>query len=189
MKHIFLLGDSIRLGYETALQQLAGPQIRFWSPEENCRFAQYVLRYAHQWAEACPAEQVELVVWNCGLWDVLRIMGDEPLTPLPVYGDFLLRISRRLGQLFPVARQLFLTSTPTVEARYTGHSCRRNRDIEAYNAAARSVMEGLGVPVLDLYAVAAAFPREWRADHVHYAPAGSEALARAILAQITAMAE
>ena len=73
MKHIFLLGDSIRLGYETALQQLAGPQIRFWSPEENCRFAQYVLRYAHQWAEACPAEQVELVVWGA--------KGSCPVTP------------------------------------------------------------------------------------------------------------
>lgn len=186
MDHVFLLGDSIRMGnetlsgYEPFLRSLAQGRWLCHSPADNCRFAQYALRYAHQWAAACPAGDVSLVIFNCGLWDVLRILGDEPLTPPAVYEAMLVRLTARLQQLFPRARLLFLTSTPTLEARYTGDACRKNDDIRRYNAIARGVMARAGADVLDLYAIAAAFPQDWWADHVHFAPPGARALAEAI---------
>ena len=97
------------------------------------------------------------------------------------------RLVARLRLLFPRAALLFLTSTPTVETRYTGPSRRTNDDIRHYNAIARSVMDALSVEVLDLFAVAQAFPLSWRHDHVHYTDAGSQALADAIFAAGTAI--
>ena len=167
-------------GYEPALRALSAGAWEIHSPAENCRFAQYALRYAHQWAAACDREAVALVVFNAGLWDVLRILGDEPLTPPEVYRLMLARLTRRLQALFPHARLLFLTSTPTLEARYTGDSCRKNSDIRHYNAIACQVMEENGAAVLDLFALAAEFPENYFADHVHFAAAGSQALAEAI---------
>lgn len=187
MHHVFLLGDSIRMGrddglagYEPALRTISAGTWEIHSPAENCRFAQYALRYAHQWAAACHREAVGLVVFNAGLWDVLRILGDDPLTPPEVYRLMLTRLVRRLQGLFPHARLLFLTSTPTLEERYTGDSCRKNSDIRRYNAIAFQVMEETGAAVLDLFALAEPFPEDYFADHVHFAAAGSKALAEAI---------
>ena len=167
-------------GYEPALRALTAGAWEIRSPAENCRFAQYALRYAHQWAAACHRETISLVVFNAGLWDVLRILGDEPLTPPEVYRLMLARLTRRLQALFPRARLLFLTSTPTLEARYTGDSCRKNSDIRRYNAIACQVMEENSAAVLDLFALAEDFPEDYFADHVHFAAAGSQALAEAI---------
>lgn len=186
VKRIFLLGDSIRVGnggdqgYEACLRALWAGRYQVCSPAENCQFAQYALRHLHEWAADCPAKEIELVIWNCGLWDVLRMYGDGPLTPPETYELMLRRLTRRIALLFPRAKQLFLTSTPTVEERYTGPSLRRNEDIRRYNRLARAVMDEAGIPVLDLYAAAEAFPLQWRADHVHYTREGSEALARCI---------
>lgn len=186
MHEIFLLGDSIRMGnrdtagYEPFLRQQSHGAWVCHSPAENCQFAQYALRHVHQWAEGCPAGDIDLVIFNCGLWDVLRMFGDDPLTPPEVYALMLRRLVARLRLLFPRAALLFLTSTPTVEARYTGPSRRTNSDIRRYNAIARAVMDQLQVDVLDLFAVAQAFPPAWRYDHVHYTDAGSKALADAI---------
>lgn len=180
MKQVFLLGDSIRLGYEAALRGLWAGQCQVYAPAENCQFAQYALRHLHQWAAECPAGEVDLVIWNCGLWDVLRMYGDGPLTPPETYSLMLRRLVRRIALLFPKAKQLFLTSTPTVEERYTGPSLRRNADIRQYNELAQAVMAQNHIPVLDLYAAAEAFPVSFWADHVHYTEEGFQALARTI---------
>ena len=147
MRHIFLLGDSIRMGhdgkpgYERFLRQKSAGRWAIHSPGENCQFAQYALRHVHQWAEHCPAPAIELVIFNCGLWDVLRMFGDDPLTPPEVYTLMMTRLNRRLRLLFPQAKLLFLTSTPTLEDLYTGPCLRKNADIRQYNALAQAVME------------------------------------------------
>ena len=186
MRHIFLLGDSIRMGhdgkpgYERFLRQKSAGHWAIHSPDENCQFAQYALRHVHQWAGHCPAPAIELVIFNCGLWDVLRMFGDDPLTPPEVYTLMLTRLNRRLRLLFPQAKLLFLTSTPTLEDLYTGPCLRKNADIRQYNALAQAVMERDGVPVLDLYTVAACFPESWWDDHVHFTAEGAQALAETI---------
>lgn len=186
MQHIFLLGDSIRMGrdglpgYEQFLRRQTAGRWAVHSPAENCQFAQYALRHVHQWAEHCPAQGIDLVIFNCGLWDVLRMFGDDPLTPPEVYALMLTRLNRRLRLLFPQAKLLFLTSTPTVEDLYTGPCRRTNADIRQYNAIAREVMDREQVPVLDLYTVASFFPEAWWDDHVHFTADGAKALADAI---------
>ena len=162
------------------LRQKSAGRWAIHSPDENCQFAQYALRHVHQWAEHCPAPAIELVIFNCGLWDVLRMFGDDPLTPPDVYTLMLTRLNRRLRLLFPQAKLLFLTSTPTLEDLYTGPCLRKNADIRQYNALAQAVMERDGVAVLDLYTVAACFPESWWDDHVHFTAEGAQALAETI---------
>ena len=114
MKNIFLIGDSIRFGaesnpnYQTSYspgygvyveEELKG-QANVYMPNDNCRFAQYTLRYLYDWAKDIDCEKIDVVHWNNGLWDVLRINGDEPLTPLDVYEKMLCRVCNMIKKLF-----------------------------------------------------------------------------------------
>ena len=84
MKTVFLIGDSIRMGYDRFVRGVLADEAAVYYPSENCRFAQYVLRYAHEWIEKeCNPACVDVVHWNAGLWDVSRLYGEEPLLPIP----------------------------------------------------------------------------------------------------------
>ncbi|MFA5561586.1 MAG: SGNH/GDSL hydrolase family protein [Eubacteriales bacterium] len=191
MKEVLLLGDSIAYGGTTTpgygvyvRERLAG-LCRVHQPAENCRFAQYTQRYLHEWAQAMGAGRaVRVVHWNNGLWDVLRLQGDEPFTSLAMYGEVLERIHGRIRRLFPDAQVIFALSTPVIESRSHPDFTRRNSDIQAYNQAAAELMERLGVQVNDLYTTASAFPADYYTDWVHFGEAGSRALADAVTRQV-----
>lgn len=200
MKNIFLIGDSIRFGaregsvgvpgspavtpspgYGVYVREKLAGIANVYAPDENCRFAQYTLRFLHKWAAQTPAEEVDIVHWNNGLWDALRLFGDEPLTPLEVYGDMLRRVYKRIRLLFPNAKVIFATSTPVVEEWAKPHFIRYNREIETYNRKAAEVMAELGVPVNDLYAAASEFDDSLHSDWVHFGEEASQHLADAVI--------
>ena len=79
-----LLGDSWRGLYENAVRASLGEEYDVWTPDENCRFARYTLNSLRMYVTAYPAPQV--VHFNCGMWDVGRINGENtPFTPLDEY--------------------------------------------------------------------------------------------------------
>jgi hypothetical protein len=49
MKKVVLIGDSIRMGYDKYIKDALNGTAEVFYPSENCRFAEYVLRYAHEW--------------------------------------------------------------------------------------------------------------------------------------------
>ena len=118
MKNVFLIGDSIRVGatanpdYQTSnspgygvyVKELLKNEACVYAPDDNCRFAQYTLRYLYDWTMGIECEKIDVVHWNNGLWDVLRINGDEPLTPIDVYERMLLRVCSSIKKLFPNAK-------------------------------------------------------------------------------------
>ena len=85
MKNVLLIGDSIRAGYDTYVKESFFGKANVYFPTENCRFAQYVVRNLHYWAEDLGLREADAVHWNAGLWDTLRIYGDECLTPIDMY--------------------------------------------------------------------------------------------------------
>ena len=116
MKKIVLIGDSIRMGYDKYIKDALSDTAEVFYPSENCRFAEYVLRYIHEWkTEGNWGDDVDLVHWNAGLWDVLELFGDEPLTSLSYYREAIIRIDKRLRMLFPKAKFVFATSTNVSE--------------------------------------------------------------------------
>ena len=177
MKTIFLIGDSIRKGYDTYVEESFQGIAEVRYPAENCKFAQYILRHVHMWRDDLHLDEVDAVHWNAGLWDTLCIYGDGPLTPIELYESLLERIVLRLRFLFPNAVQIFATSTPVLEDGYIAdYEMRYNADIEKYNAAAIRVMQKHGVVVNDLYALFKDRPRELHSDQTHYYTAQGTAL-------------
>ena len=79
-----LLGDSIRRGYDSAVKSTLEGKASVYFPEENCRFASYLLRNIHEYQTLIPEGKVDVLHWNAGLWDCLRLFGVDPQTPLDV---------------------------------------------------------------------------------------------------------
>jgi len=190
MKNIFLIGDSIRFGapnlspynfvspgYERYVKEkLAGTANVLGAPE-NSRFAQFTLRFLTSWTKNIPASQIDVVHWNNGLWDALRMFDDDPLTPIDVYALMLKRVYKRIRLLMPNAKVVFALSTPVIEAKQAKEFYRYNREIEEYNRVACEVMKELNVPVNDLYTLASGFDDSYYADATHFSEKGCRALA------------
>lgn len=189
-KKILLIGDSIRMGYDKYVKEALSSVADVYYPDENCRFAEYTLRYAHEWKEklGCPND-LDVVHWNVGLWDVLELFGDEPLTTIDYYAYNVARIDKRLRMLFPNAKMIFATSTPIIEARYSDAFRRHNENIEKYNAAAIEALRGTDTVINDLYATMCRVDESYHSDATHfYTPAGTELIGGKVLAEITALA-
>lgn len=188
MEKIFLIGDSIRMGahsekgYGDILKEKLKGSFEVYQPDDNCRFAPYILRYLHEWAAQVPNPgEIKHVFWNNGLWDTLIITGeDEPLVPLTFYPDYMERVYKRIKQLFPNAEVVFINTTSIVEALEPRESRRSNKQIQDYNAAVQERLAKYGVPVIDFFSASRTIPIDLRTDWVHYKTAGSEIFANII---------
>ena len=169
MKKVLLVGDSIRMGYDKYVKLALEKEAEVFYPAENCRFSQYVLRYIHEWIDACGGEP-DCIHWNAGLWDCLRLFEDEPATPLAVYQQYIERICVRIRKMAPNAKVIFATSTPIREEAYLQpeRAMRFNREIEAYNAVAVEIVKRHGFAVNDLYSRMKDVPVSWYSDKTHF---------------------
>jgi hypothetical protein len=185
MKKIVLLGDSIRMGYDKYVKESLETAAEVFYPEENCRFAEYILRYAHQWKKNGKwGDDVDLVHWNAGLWDVLELFGDAPLTSLEYYGEVIARIYKRLRMLFPKAKIVFATSTAVIEGK-AKEFIRHNAIIEQYNERAKEVLANTDTVINDLYKLTSKLPESYHSDATHYyTPEATELIGGRVLAHI-----
>ncbi|MBE5743669.1 MAG: SGNH/GDSL hydrolase family protein [Clostridiales bacterium] len=187
MKKIVLIGDSIRMGYDKYVKDALEGVANVYYPEENCRFAEYVLRYAHEWkGNGKYGDDVDLVHWNAGLWDALELFGDEPLTPISYYGELIKRIDKRLRMIYPKAKFVFATSTCVNEQMSNPDFTRHNSTIEKYNAEALRVLLDTDTIINDLYSLTASFPNSYHSDWVHYyTPVATEQIGGRVLSIIS----
>ena len=191
MKNILLIGDSIRFGappsspgYGVYVKEMLADKANVYSPDDNCLFAQYTLRYLYDWAQQFDAQSIDVIHWNNGLWDVLRLNGDEPLTPIDMYVNMLERIYNMMRKLFPKAKIIFANSTTVKEEWANPAFMRYNAEIDKYNDAAKALMDKLGVAVNDLNGITKTFDDSLRSDWVHYGEEGSKILAEAVVKKI-----
>lgn len=185
MKNVLLIGDSIRMGYDKAVRKSLEGIANVYFPGENCRFASYVLRYIHEYKDLVEGGQVDVIHWNAGLWDCLRLFGEEPHTPVDVYAYYIDRICQRINKIFPGAKVIFATSTQVQSEKMGVDFKRYNEEIEKYNDAAVAVVKKYGFAVNDLYGISAAFPETAHSDPVHYyTPMGTEAFTNQVLAAL-----
>lgn len=186
MKKIVLIGDSIRMGYDKYVKEALADVAEVYYPEENCRFAEYTLRFAHEWKSRGKwPDDIDLVHWNVGLWDVCEIFGDEPLTPIEFYKNLIKRIDKRLRLIFPGARMVFALSTAVVEKKYGPSFKRHNAVIESYNRAAAEALSDTDTVINDLYSVTVDCPDECKSDMTHFnTPAGAARVGGKVLSVI-----
>ena len=169
---VFMIGDSIRMGYFPYVRQKLEGKLRLIAPEENCRYTQYTYTCLAEWKNLCPdPDKVRLVYWNNGHWDIAHWDGAaESLNSVSQYARMLVRIHHRLRRYFPKAKVIFAATTPNNPDGSVGINPRTNAEVETYNQAARETLAPLGVQFDDLYSLLAACPPEAYADYCHLKP-------------------
>jgi len=139
-------------------------------PDDNCRFAQYLLRFAHDYKKKGGwPDDVDVVHWNAGLWDIMELYGDGPISTLEYYSSVIPRIDKRLRMLYPNAKIIFATTTAVREEEYTGNIVRRNSTIRQYNGVAIEALANTDTVINDLYSITESIPRDYCSDMTHFA--------------------
>lgn len=186
MKKVVLLGDSIRMGYDKYVKEALEGTAEVFYPSENCKFAQYMLRFIHDWKKKGEwGDDVDLVHWNAGLWDVIDLFGDGPMSSLEHYTSTIARIDKRIRMLFPNAKVVFALSTAVREELYLGTAKRRNSQIDEFNKAAIKTLEGTDTIFNDLYSTTINIAPECCSDMTHFnTPDGAALLGGQVVALI-----
>ncbi len=128
---------------------------------------------------------MDVVHWNAGLWDCLRLFGEEPHTPIDVYAYYIERICIRIKKICPNAKVIFATSTKVLSEKMDKDFKRYNEDIEKYNEVAVNIVKKYGFEINDLYALSVSLPEEVHSDPVHYyTSAGTQAFTNQVLLHI-----
>lgn len=181
MKNVILLGDSIRMGYETAVKNSLQGIADVYSPKEGNLYASHLFRFVHEFRNLVPGE-VDVLHWNAGLWDVMRNLEEDPQTPIEIYKYYIERTCKRIIKTYPNTKVIFATTTSVQTEKMHKDCIRYNEDIELYNAAAVEIVKRYGFEINDLYTVSKALPEEAHSDPTHFVTAlGTEGLAKAVL--------
>lgn len=187
-KTVFLIGDSICVGYREYVKELLADRANVIYPEENCRNSQYIITSLFSWSGICDAKKVDVVQFNCGHWDAAHFNGDEqPLTDEKNYGRNIEMIIRLLRKLYPNAKICFATTTPTNPNGAFGRNPRFTKDIIRYNKAASEACEKNFVVTDDLFSVAEGFDSKMYIDYCHFTKEGFELLAKKVASFIKPM--
>ena len=189
MKKIVLIGDSIRMGYDKYVKDALEGSALVYYPNENCRYAENVLRFLHEWkAKGDWPDDADLVHWNAGLWDCLELFGDEPLTTPEYYENVIPRIDKRIRALFPKAKVVFATSTAVIEEMASPDFFRHNDTILRYNEIAKKTLENTDTYINDLWEITKDAPKSFHSDFVHYyTDEGRELIGRRVLSVISSL--
>lgn len=146
---ILLLGDSIHIGYREFVKHGLLGKCRVVYPKEQGKSVVDIHRMLYEWNRDLPVdENLDFVYFNAGLWDVVRVFGDNPEIPIEVYQTYVKRLAIRLRKLYPKALICFAATTPVNEAMYGKNFFRNNDEIIAYNNVVRLLVGG-GIDVYD----------------------------------------
>ena len=159
MKNLLLIGDSIRMGYDKSVKRTLEGKANVIFPTDNCRFAAYLLRKFHEYLSDIKGEDIDVVHWNAGLWDCLRLFEEDPHTPIDVYAYYIERVCVRIKKICPNAKVIFATSTKVLSEKMGKDFKRYNEDIEKYNEVAVEIAK----KQLTIYML---FPQHFRKKHI-----------------------
>lgn len=179
LKNVFMIGDSIRIGYCRQVKENLKSIANVIYPDENCRNTQYTYVTLSNWIRlvANPLK-VDAVYWNNGHWDISHWAHDEePLNTVKQYCNMLLRIHKRLKNTFKNAKIIFATTTPMNPDGSMGENVRTTKEIKKYNLAAIRTLEDKGVMIDNLFEFAKGFSSEYYADYCHYTVEGFKIIA------------
>ena len=180
---ITLIGDSIRMQYEPLVREALGDKFEIFAPTENCRYAKFNLRGMWEWRENMQGTRI--VHWNCGLWDICDILGDNRLfTSIEEYCATVLRIADILLSRYD--KVIFATTTPVREENVWND----NRDILRFNEAIVPLLREKGVIINDLHSIIVKDIKALVSDDlIHLSPEGIKLAADAVIGKILEAAE
>jgi hypothetical protein len=182
-KKVTLLGDSIRMGYQTYVGQFLTDRVEVWGPDENTQHIVHMLSNAPKWIQQQPADIIHL---NSGLHDIKNIPFNSRNTLISesLYAENIERIIKYIHYCWPECLVIWCTTTPVddTKANATHEEAndfsRYNEDVLKYNEISTSVVQRLGVPVNDLYSfvMQGDMDKIMKDDGVHFTDFGSQLL-------------
>ena len=154
-KLLYVIGDSISMGYCPLLVMsgsACGTLYSVLHAPGNSGNSTHITESLDDWL---VGYNPDMVLFNCGLHDVLRDIQSECHTSMEQYKANLRSIVARLGQFVNPPRLIWARTTPVIDERTyaSGWQRRHNEDIIAYNEVADAVMAETGVESIDLYGV------------------------------------
>ena len=169
-KNIFLIGDSIRLGYCKTVKNELSDVAEVFYVNENCRNTQFVITNLRKWQKMFDdTTRVEVVQFNCGHWDAAHWNGYEiPLTSTEEYARNIKMIIDLLKLMFVNAKIVFATTTAMNPDGSLGVNPRSNQDIDRYNEIAVKVAKDNDVIINDLNVITRDWGSEKYRDYCHY---------------------
>lgn len=181
-KNVFLIGDSIRMGYCASTREAMSDMAEVFCVDENCRNTQYVITNLHRWANMFTDPTcVDLVQFNCGHWDIAHWCGGEfSLTSEDEYARNLQIIIDMISKLFPRAKIVFATTTTMNPSGKVGINPRTNEDISRYNEIAKIVVSKNNISINDLFAITKEWDRSQYKDYCHFTDEASKVLGQAV---------
>ena len=178
MKTVYLLGDSIRLGYQDTVRSELSDIAHVLAPDENCRDTRNILEHLDRWLEGIEPDAVHV---NAGLHDIKRV-ADPDQCEVPI-GEYTTNVRKILDRLSAVSDIVIWASTTPVNE--TDHHANKEFDrfevdVVRYNEAAHEVAGQAGALTNPLFdRMVEAGPADYLLkDGVHFTPEGSTLLGR-----------
>ena len=173
---VLLIGDSISIGYTPATVKLLDGVAKVTHHPGNAENTRNGLKKLPDWLKDGP---FDVIHFNWGLWD-LRNGGTA--VPIDEYEKNLRELVRQLQAT--KAKLIWCSITPVPE----GAAGRTNKEVLAYNAVARKIMDENRIPCDDLYAFAEPrLAKIQQPKNVHFSNDGSATLAKQVAESIKAV--
>lgn len=175
---VFLIGDSIRMGYCDMVKEQLSDIGEVIYPDDNCRYTQYTYVNLSAWKNLfSDPDEVRVVYWNNGHWDIAHWDGEEePLNSIDEYTKMLSRIRSRLKKYFPKAKIVFSTTMPMNPNGQDSFNPRTTKEIGEYNKAAISLFKNTDVLVDDVFGEFKMLTTDYFADYCHLTEGGNKLL-------------
>ncbi len=176
--NIFLIGDSIRIGYCEYVKNELSDIAEVFYIKENCRSSQHIITSLEKWKNKfSDPSLIDVVHFNCGHWDVARWSGYPlPLTTESEYAKNIQMIIELLKMKFPNAKIIFATTTTVNPQEMPALNPRDNEIISRYNEIAVKIAEENGLCVNDLNKFTSTWSSDYYEDICHFKKEAYEAL-------------
>jgi hypothetical protein len=175
LPNVLLLGDSISLGYTNPLRDRLTNMANVFRAPANCRHTRQTLEQIEFYL---GLREWDVIHFNWGIHDITRVNAEgktdprgKPQVSPEDYRENLQRLVRRLKATG--ASLVWASTTPVAED--LGY--RRNQDIDAYNQAARDIMQQHGIRINDLNAMVRDHEKTLWTDGVHFTDEASRLFA------------
>lgn len=198
-KRLLILGDSISIGYTPYVQKMM-PEMTVIRPmrgekPENCSGTTAGVANIDRWLQL-DGGNWDVIHFNWGLHDLKHVKpgdpkgaasdspNDPPQATPEVYEKQLREIVGKLKATG--AKLIFATTTPVPDGKMAVY--RTNADVIKYNEVATKIMKENEIAINDLYTFMK--PKmatlQIQPANVHFTPAGSDALAKEVVASVKA---
>lgn len=176
LARVLLIGDSISIGYTIPVREALSGKVNVHRAPANCGPTIRGLENLDAWL---GDEPWDLIHFNWGIHDVVN-SGDGHQVPIDDYKKNLAELVGRLKKTGAVL--IWCSTTPIAD----GTERLDNRDVVAYNAVAKKIMDAEKIAIDDLYGFALPeLEKIQRPQNCHFLPEGSTALAGQVADAIT----